>query len=97
VSSSAAATCMAVGNVSLDDWDMLTWSFGWIGVLLPSVPPVSSIARFDITSLTFMLVWVPEPVCQTESGKCSSSLPAMTSSAALPINSVRRGSSRPSL
>jgi hypothetical protein len=29
-----------------------------------------------------MLVCVPLPVCQTTSGKCSSSLPAMTSSAA---------------
>ena len=39
-------------------------------------------ARFDSTSLTFMLVWVPEPVCHTTSGKCSSNLPASTSSAA---------------
>ena len=28
--------CMAVGNVSFDDCDMLTSSFGWIGFLLPS-------------------------------------------------------------
>ncbi len=35
-----------------------------------------------MTSLTFMFVWVPLPVCQTTSGKCSSSLPAITSSAA---------------
>ena len=27
--------CIAVGNVSFDDWRMLTWSFGWIGFLLP--------------------------------------------------------------
>ena len=26
-------------------------------------------ARFAITSLAFMLLWVPEPVCQTTSGK----------------------------
>ena len=26
-------------------------------------------ARLAITSLTFMLVWVPDPVCQTTSGK----------------------------
>ena len=30
---SAAATCIAVGNVSLDDCDMFTWSFGWTGDL----------------------------------------------------------------
>ena len=29
-----------------------------------------------------MLVWVPEPVCQTTSGKWSSSLPSITSCAA---------------
>ena len=27
-------------------------------------------ARLAITSLAFMLVWVPEPVCQTTSGNC---------------------------
>ena len=96
VRSSAAATCMAVGNVSLDDCDMFTWSFGWIGSLLPSLPPASSIARFAMTSFAFMLVWVPEPVCQTESGKWSSSWPAITSSAARTISSARRLSRRPS-
>ena len=39
-------------------------------------------ARLEITSLAFMLDWVPEPVCQTARGKCSSSLPSITSSAA---------------
>ena len=33
-----------------------------------------------MTSLAFILDWVPEPVCQTTSGKWSFSLPAMTSS-----------------
>ena len=33
VISSTAAMCMAVGKVSLDDWDMLTSSLGWIGYL----------------------------------------------------------------
>ena len=65
MTSSTAAMFIAVGNVSFDDCDMLTWSFGWIGVLLPRSPPAISIARLEITSLTFMLVWVPEPVCQT--------------------------------
>ena len=51
-----AAICMAVGNVSFDDWDMLTSSFGCTGSFDPSSPPASSMARFEITSLTFMLV-----------------------------------------
>ena len=25
------AMCIAVGNVSLLDWPMFTWSFGWTG------------------------------------------------------------------
>ena len=60
-----AAICIAVGKVSFDDWLMLTWSLGWIGVLLPMTPPASWMARLAITSLTFMFDCVPEPVCQT--------------------------------
>ena len=92
---SAAAMCMAVGNVSLDDCDMFTWSFGWIGDFEPMLPPASSIARFEMTSLAFMFDCVPEPVCQTYSGKCSSSVPSMTSSAAATISSAIAGSRRP--
>ena len=65
----AAAICIAVGNESFDDWLMLTWSLGCTGALVPSLPPSNSLARLAITSLRFMLVWVPEPVCQTTSGK----------------------------
>ena len=32
-----AAMYIAVGKVSLDDWDRLTWSLGWTGSLTPSV------------------------------------------------------------
>ena len=35
-------------------------------------------ARLAITSLTFMLVWVPEPVWNTPSGNSSSHLPSIT-------------------
>ena len=31
----AAATCIAVGKLSLDDWPWLTWSLGWTGDLPP--------------------------------------------------------------
>ena len=61
---------------------MLTSSLGWMGFLLPITPPASSMARLEMTSLAFMLVWVPLPVCQICSGKWSSSLPSITSSAA---------------
>ena len=54
---------------------MLTSSLGWIGFLLPILPPASSIARLEMTSLAFMLVWVPLPVCHTRSGNSASSLP----------------------
>ena len=66
--------CMAVGKVSLDDCDMLTSSFGCTGVFEPITPPAISMARFEITSLAFMLVCVPEPVCQMRSGKWASSV-----------------------
>ncbi len=87
--------CMAVGKVSLLLWLRFTWSFGWTGFLLPSSPPAISMARFAITSFTFMFDWVPEPVCQTTSGKCASSSPSMTSSAALAISSAISGSRLP--
>ncbi len=87
--------CIAVGKVSLEDWPRLTWSLGWTGDLLPSGAPRISLARFAITSLAFMLVWVPEPVCQTTSGKWSASLPSITSWAARMIGSASLASSTP--
>src|SRR5207302_11351223 len=77
----AAAMCMAVGKVSLEDCDMLTSSLGWMGFLLPMTPPEISIARFEMTSLAFMLVCVPLPVCQTRRGRCWLGFRAVTSSA----------------
>jgi hypothetical protein len=59
-----------------------TWSLGWTGSFEPISPPSISMARLEITSLAFMFDWVPEPVCQTTSGKWSSSLPSITSCAA---------------
>ena len=93
---SAVATDIAPGKTSFDDCDMLTWSLGCTGVFEPRSPPSSSIARFEITSLPFMLLCVPEPVCQTTSGKWSSSVPAITSDAASRIADARSASSLPS-
>ena len=64
---------------------------------MPSVPPRISIARLAITSLTFMLVWVPLPVCHGTRGKWPSSLPSMTSVAACMIAVARSSSSLPRL
>ena len=73
---------MAAGKVSLEDWERFTSSFG-----CSSFFPPSSLPRPAITSLTFILVCVPEPVCQTTSGKCSHRAPERISSAAVPIRS----------
>eukprot|EP00959_Pyramimonas_sp_CCMP1952_P341187 7147472-Pyramimonas_sp.AAC.1 len=75
----AVAMDMAVGKVSLLDWDMFTWSFGWIGFFDPRGIPKLSLALLAMTSFRFMLVCVPEPVCHTTSGKCSLSFPSITS------------------
>ncbi len=62
---------------------------------VPISPPSISMARFEITSLAFMFDWVPEPVCQTTSGKCAFSLPSITSLAAATMVSAIFGSSLP--
>ena len=95
-SSLTTAMCMAVGKVSLEDWPRLTWSLGWTGVLEPRSPPASSMARLEMTSLEFMLDWVPEPVWKTTSGNSVSRSPAMTSSPALAMSSAMSAGSSPS-
>jgi hypothetical protein len=80
--SSTAAICMTVGNVSLELCPILQWSFGWIGLLPPRVPVRAKLARPAMTSLAFMLLCVPDPVCQTASGNWSARVPSITSPAA---------------
>ena len=92
---SAAAMCIAVGKTSFDDCPRLTWSFGCTGSLDPISPPAISMARFEITSFAFMFDCVPEPVCQTTSGKWSSRAPSTTSAAAAVIRPAISGSSVP--
>ncbi len=87
----SAAICIAVGKQSLELWARLTWSFGCTGDLPPRAWPANSLARPAMTSLTFILLWVPLPVCHTTNGKCSSSWPAMTSSAACSIHCANSG------
>ena len=48
----------------------------------PRTPPSSSEARLASTSLMFILLCVPDPVCQTDNGNSSRCWPASTSSAA---------------
>src|SRR5450756_3035856 len=86
---------MPVRNVSLQDWDIFTSSLGWMGVLDPITPPAISMARLEITSLAFIFVWVPLPVCQIFNGKWSLSAPEDTSRAAAMISSAFSGASLP--
>ncbi len=57
----AAASWIAVGITSLDDWHRFTWSLGWTS-FEPRSPPRISVARFAMTSFAFVFVEVPEPV-----------------------------------
>ena len=56
-----AASCIAAGITSLDDWQMFTWSLGCT-LFDPRSPPSSSVARLAMTSLALVLVEVPDPV-----------------------------------
>jgi len=55
---------------------MLTSSLGWDGLLAAQFAAGDFNGAIEITSLTFMLVCVPLPVCQTLRGKCSVSFPS---------------------
>src|SRR5579863_4607098 len=59
-----------------------------MGFFDPITPPASWMARLAITSLAFMLDWVPDPVWNTTSGNSSSSLPSITSWAARTMRST---------
>src|SRR5918996_1266662 len=91
----AAAMCIAVGKTSFDDCPRFTSSLGCTRRFDPRSPPRSSEARLASTSLTFMLLCVPDPVCQTTSGNSASWRPASTSSAACAIASDLDFSSKP--
>lgn len=65
------AMWITVGKLSLLDWLIFTWSFGWTD-LSPICPPNIYIALFAITSFAFIFDWVPDPVCHITSGKWSS-------------------------
>ena len=89
---STAAMCIAVGNVSFDDCAAVDVVVRMDRLLAPISPPASSIARFEMTSLAFMFDCVPLPVCQTNSGKWSSSLPGdhLVGGAADQVDLLRR-------
>ena len=79
----------------MDDWPRFTWSLGWTGNRLPTLPPASWIARLAITSLAFMFVDVPLPVWKTSTTNWSSCVPAATSSAARSTHAAMGSPSRP--
>ena len=87
---SVAAMRRALGKVSLLDWPALTWSLGCTS------RPLDRWARRATTSLTFMLVDVPEPVWKTSTGNSPSCLPDATSRAAAAMLSARGASMTPS-
>src|SRR4051812_6962037 len=86
VASSRAARWTALGNTSLEDWPMFTWSLG--------CAPSPAIAA--MTSFAFMFDEVPEPVWKTSIGNWSSCAPSAISSAAAAIRCASSPSSRPS-
>mmetsp|Transcript_13391 Transcript_13391/g.40600 ORF Transcript_13391/g.40600 Transcript_13391/m.40600 type:complete len:201 (+) Transcript_13391:1160-1762(+) len=99
--SSAVATWIAEGKTSLVDCEALTWSLGWTATTTSSsrfrlTEPTSCFAIEAITSLTFMLLCVPEPEIQIGSGNWSSCSPATTCAAAALMRSARWSSSLPS-
>mmetsp|Transcript_11124 Transcript_11124/g.23867 ORF Transcript_11124/g.23867 Transcript_11124/m.23867 type:complete len:330 (-) Transcript_11124:314-1303(-) len=64
-----AAMCIAVGKVSFEDWLLFTSSFGCSTFLASErAPPEMTCARYAITSFTFILLCVPDPVCQMTRG-----------------------------
>src|SRR5690554_5339532 len=79
--------CIAVGNVSLDDCDLLTSSFALINNSPSIFPNLLNWALLAITSLTFILDWVPDPVCQMTKGNSSSNFPSEISSQTVAIAS----------
>ena len=81
----------AVGKVSLEDCERFTESLG-----CRACSPAMRFPIWAMTSFTFMLVWVPEPVCHTLSGKAPAWAPDRISSAAAQMSSALAGSSTPS-
>jgi hypothetical protein len=57
--------------------------------------PMESDATLAMTSFTFMLLCVPEPVCQTDKGNWASNSPAATRAAAAATACAFAGSSKP--
>ena len=74
--STVAATWMADGKTSLEDWDAFTSSLGW------TRRPRRSEARVARTSFMFILDEVPDPVWKTSTGNSASQCPSATSRAA---------------
>ena len=61
------------------DCEPLTWSWGLQCAYSPFLNPISSRARFAITSLAFMFVDVPAPPWNTSSRNSSCSFPSISS------------------
>ncbi len=80
--------CIPVGKVSFEDCDLFTSSLALMNCSpSPMLNPFSTCARFATTSFTFMLLCVPEPVCQITNGNSLSNFPARISSQTAPMAS----------
>ena len=90
-----AEICIAEGITSFEDWPRLTWSFGCTGVFDPISPPSFWIALFEITSLKFIFVDVPDPVWKISTRNWSSKSPFITSLHTWTIISPISGSNKP--
>ena len=71
--------CIDVGYASFVDCERFTWSCGSRNLYSPFLWPISSRARFAITSFAFMFVDVPAPPWSMSSWNWSWSLPSMIS------------------
>src|SRR5262249_25310085 len=67
----AAAMHNPDGKEAFEGWGLFTWWVGWTGAWAPNGGPASWLHPLEITSLTFMLNWVPLPVIQTCRGNIS--------------------------
>ncbi len=87
---------IAVGVTSFDDCARLTWLLGWIGTQRPRRPPRRSLARFAMTSFTFMWMGVPAPAWKASSTAASGTVPSATRSAAQTMARAHLRGKRPS-
>ena len=84
----SAERWMAVGMTSLEDWPMLTWSFGWTGLLEPSSPSEDLDGPVGDHLVGVHVGGGADPVWNMSRTNALSSRPSTTSSAASTMASL---------